>query len=221
MTIAFDMAQPDESSMKEGGSAATPPLESANCEASRESAVQLGPRTRGTDLLDLLAPGKRGRTGVGNGGIVPPVAYRWRKGRSGNPAGRPKRKPLYDSLLELVNSQLTDEAKKRLRIAFDLGSNATVAEYLAATLINLALQGDVAALREIRENTDGRTLEIVVPDQPMVDPKEAYTRKLHEDLGRLLVSRTAAFPSHASPLPQVQEMLAAERKAHVGEKTEE
>ncbi len=66
----------------------------------------------------------------------------WAKGTSGNPGGRPRR----DVLTEALKAQL----------ASDDSDGRTFAEQIAAVRIKHALRGDVRAIREIADRTEGR-----------------------------------------------------------------
>lgn len=67
----------------------------------------------------------------------------WPRGVSGNPGGRPKRDSITAALRDQLEVQNTD-------------FNGSVADAIAATLIRLALRGDVRAIREIADRTEGR-----------------------------------------------------------------
>ena len=60
----------------------------------------------------------------------------WKKGQSGNPKGRAKDKNWGDAIRIAVNEAYEDGDKKKLRV-------------LADKLVDKALGGDIAALREI------------------------------------------------------------------------
>src|ERR1700682_3599737 len=66
----------------------------------------------------------------------------WAKGASGNPGGRPRR----DALTEALKAHL----------ASDDSDGRTVAEQIAGALVKRALRGDVRAIREIADRTEGR-----------------------------------------------------------------
>ena len=66
----------------------------------------------------------------------------WAKGTSGNPQGRPRRGALTEAL--------------KAQLASDDSDGRTVAEQIAAALIKRALRGDVRAIREIADRTEGR-----------------------------------------------------------------
>ncbi len=79
-------------------------------------------------------------------GKFPPgnkIGPRFPKGVSGNPSGRPKLTRLTDALREQL-AEINPDA-----------SEETIAEQIAKTLIKLAIAGDVAAIKEIGNRTEG------------------------------------------------------------------
>jgi Family of unknown function (DUF5681) len=65
-------------------------------------------------------------------------------GESGNPAGRPRRTKLTEALIA------------KLAEAVPIGGELTIADHLAGALIKEALQGNVTAIREIADRTEGK-----------------------------------------------------------------
>lgn len=80
-----------------------------------------------------------------NGKFAPgnKIGNRFQKGESGNPSGRPKLTRLTDALREQL-AEINPDA-----------SEETIAEQIAKTLIKLAIAGDVAAIKEIGNRTEG------------------------------------------------------------------
>lgn len=76
----------------------------------------------------------------------------WTKGESGNPKGRPRKKKSLTEILERY-------AKKR-DVEFN-GKLISRKEAIARKLWNIALGGDIQAIRYIYDRIDGR------PDQPL------------------------------------------------------
>ncbi len=75
----------------------------------------------------------------------PPISGRWKPGQSGNPSGRPKRKPVSEGLIRLF-AKLDD---------------MELEEY-NREIVKKAASGDVAAYREVRETIEGKlTTQIV------------------------------------------------------------
>lgn len=69
----------------------------------------------------------------------PPVSGRWKPGQSGNPSGRPKKKPLTEAL-QRVLAKLNDEEL----------------ETLCRPYIEKLASGDVAALKEVADRVEGK-----------------------------------------------------------------
>jgi Family of unknown function (DUF5681) len=84
-----------------------------------------------------------------NGRPLPPVEKRWKKGTSGNPRGRPKKK---DSLTQL----LRDEIKK---ICPADREKRTWKQLIIFATLQLAMKGNATALKEIWERLDGKVLQ--------------------------------------------------------------
>jgi hypothetical protein len=77
----------------------------------------------------------------------------WAKGQSGNPDGRPAEKPMRDALeLELAQEQdATDfdgEVRKFRRLRL-----------VARALVNKAIEGDVASIRDVIDRMDGKAAQ--------------------------------------------------------------
>jgi len=79
-------------------------------------------------------------------GTTAPIEYRWKKGVSGNPRGRPKRK---DRLTDL----LRDEVRK---ICPTDPEKRSWGELLVRALVHLALKGNLTAFKEILDRHDGK-----------------------------------------------------------------
>lgn len=106
----------------------------------------------------------------------PDPAKRWQKGRSGNPKGQPP-KTLTQVLAEIGDGtnidgvlEITDSAGKKTRIVIDAESKKTnrgrvrTLKYMVgARLYQLALTGDLGAIKEINNRLDGaiKTVEEV------------------------------------------------------------
>lgn len=95
----------------------------------------------------------------------------WSKGQSGNPGGRPKRKPL------------TFELARQLRQTSE-DSPFTNAQAIAAEMIRLARGGDVPAARLIWEYVEGKPTQRVEFDLDAVAAQLAAEHGV--DTGRLL-----------------------------------
>src|SRR5262245_57012920 len=78
-------------------------------------------------------------------------------GQSGNSSGRPRRTKIGEALMA------------KLAEAFPAGSETTIADHLAASLIKEALQGNVMAIREIADRTEGRPRQALDIDMNGMD----------------------------------------------------
>jgi hypothetical protein len=131
--------------------------------------------------------------GDGNGiarPVIPPAEHQmagkgktenlrppWKPGESGNPSGRPKKRLLSDTYGEF-GQQLLPE-KLRLRLGFSEG--ATFADALTQGLFLSAINGNVAAARELREAIEGKA--IVRPRDAVAE--EVTVRVVYETTPRV------------------------------------
>ena len=111
----------------------------------------------------------------------PPVEHRFEKGTSGNPAGRPKKKPGLDEAfrreLDATITLMMDGKRQML----------TKAEVIAKQVTNAAMKGDFKFLKLVlaemrREKQEGSAAGNCVPPQPQMTLEEA-NRVLLELLG--------------------------------------
>ncbi|MBI4463172.1 MAG: hypothetical protein HY647_00575 [Acidobacteria bacterium] len=80
---------------------------------------------------------------------LPPVEHRWKKGVSGNPRGRPKKRDSLTSLLkEEIKKVCPADRQKR-----------TWEELMVLATLQLAMKGNATALKEIWERLDGKVLQ--------------------------------------------------------------
>jgi Family of unknown function (DUF5681) len=93
--------------------------------------------------------------------------YRFKPGESGNPGGRPKKRPISDRYAELAELELPETG----RIKHDLPEGATYGDALAIVMFKLALEGKTDAAREVREAIEGKTAH----RQETIEPEK--TRK--------------------------------------------
>lgn len=94
-----------------------------------------------------MPPEQEGRItppGAGNNGNVPPPAYRWKKGQSGNPGGRPKN----ESLLSILRRKLQEEHNGK-----------TLAEIVVEALLKGAVQGKPEHLKELLNRVEGKVTD--------------------------------------------------------------
>ena len=134
------------------------------------------------------------QVGPGN----PPREHRWKPGQSGNPKGRPKSITLSEAYRrELAKVDPTDPQGR------------TYAEVLAEKMRERACTGDVAALREMADRTEGK------PRQPVsltVERREQLEQAVEgimrdaEAAGRPC-TREEAIHTLSGFMPEVSELL--------------
>ena len=79
----------------------------------------------------------------------------FKPGQSGNPGGRPKKRPISERYEALAEELLPDD----LRLMMKLGKGATWGDALAISQYRGALKGKSDAAREIREGIEGRATQ--------------------------------------------------------------
>jgi hypothetical protein len=95
--------------------------------------------------------------------------FRWKKGQSGNPSGRPKSKTLSDAY----------QCKLEELVPNDPGGR-TWAEIIAEAQIRDAVRGNVQAAREIADRTEGRARQAIEFEDKTV--ANAFDRMTREEL---------------------------------------
>lgn len=81
-----------------------------------------------------------------HGRPLPPVATRFRKGKSGNPKGRPRKQGTISKLvLDTLAQTCVSDTERR-----------TFAELFVRTILQAAIRGDVSALKIVWERHDGK-----------------------------------------------------------------
>lgn len=89
----------------------------------------------------------------GNGGIIPPAEHRWRPGQSGNPGGRPKGQSITARLRELLDAPALDTEGNPIE-------GMTLGDQIAEALALAAAAGDIKAIKEFLDRTEGRTIAV-------------------------------------------------------------
>ena len=97
----------------------------------------------------------------------------WPKGRSGNPGGRPKRKPLTDALIAELNTAAQ-------------GTDVTKLQAIVQRLVQMAAAGDLGAIKHIHAYVEGLPTQKVdirgeverLAARYGRDPDELYERTL-------------------------------------------
>jgi hypothetical protein len=77
------------------------------------------------------------------------IGKKFPSGTSGNPSGRPRL------------TKLTEAIREQLAEVMPGASEQSIAEGIAETLIKLALSGDVQAIREIADRTEGKPKQAI------------------------------------------------------------
>jgi hypothetical protein len=95
-------------------------------------------------------PHGKGRRG-NKANLRPP----WKPGQSGNPSGRPKRRPITDGYGEMAREKMPPELCKQLRMK----PGSTFAQAVARALFIKAMKGDVRSATEIRQAIEGSTTQ--------------------------------------------------------------
>lgn len=84
-----------------------------------------------------------------NGRPLPPVENRWKRGKSGNPRGRPKKQDCLTQLLrEEIKKICPADREKR-----------TWKQLIVFATLQLAMKGNATALKEVWERIDGKVLQ--------------------------------------------------------------
>jgi len=100
-------------------------------------------------------------------------ATRFAPGRSGNPSGRPCTRVLTEELRKGLASAIPAELASEL----ELPSDSTFAEAIAARLIRLAAAGQIPAIREVYERTEGKP-----PKEGVSDVAELASKTKDEEI---------------------------------------
>ena len=79
-------------------------------------------------------------------------AKKWKPGQSGNPGGRPKRKPLTEAYGRILKRRVPADVVRKL----GLRGHPTYAEMIAMSLAKEAIKGKVQAASELADRVEGR-----------------------------------------------------------------
>jgi hypothetical protein len=101
-------------------------------------------------------------------GLIP-----WKPGQSGNPSGRPRMQPISDRYAHIAEEKLPENIRKKLK----LGPGATYGDAIALRTFQAALEGDIAATREVREAIEGKAAIRVTEEResPQFDTDSIHT----------------------------------------------
>ena len=115
-------------------------------------------------------------------------ATRFKPGQSGNPGGRPRKRPISERYAVMVETKLPKDICREL----SLPEGATYGDAMAMGQVNAALRGDTSAAREIREAVEGKATarhEISGPEGgPIKMSHDEMMQKIREVYG-LTVAR--------------------------------
>jgi len=116
--------------------------------------------------------------------------HAWKPGQSGNPAGRPKAR--------LLSEHLRD----RLKEQFPGRSEATYGRMVAEALVDRAINGDVMAIREVFDRTEGKpkqTIDVNVEERKREMVEDAIVAMIEE----AQVSREEAIEQLTAIAPEM------------------
>jgi len=140
---------------------------------------------------------RRGRTE----NILP---HRWPKGVSGNPGGRPRKRPvteLYAILGEIKTEQLPKSVRKKLKLIDGLSLHANA----ALGIFGAAVKGSHGAAKEIREAIEGKStqrVELTAPGGGPVKLTHEHTiREIKVFYGLIGNDAEDKTPDPALPVP--------------------
>jgi hypothetical protein len=99
-------------------------------------------------------------------GTAPPAEHRWAPGQSGNPGGRPKGQSITARLRALLDAQAVDAKGAPI-------PGLTIGDQIAQALAREAASGDVKAIKEYCDRTEGRPRP-VQPESGEDEAREAW-----------------------------------------------
>ena len=113
----------------------------------------------------------------------PPVASRWKKGVSGNPRGRPKKRDSLTSLLkeEIAKICPADREKRSWK------------ELIVRATLQLAMKGNATALKEVWERLDGKILQTERVQLSGTEGRELRIKVVYDDAPENRGSPTTAY----------------------------
>ena len=112
----------------------------------------------------------------------PPVEHRWKKGVSGNPRGRPKKRDSLTSLLkeEIAKICPADREKRSWK------------ELIVRATLQLAMKGNPTALKEVWERLDGKILQTERVQLSGTEGREIKIKVVYDDAPENRGSPTSA-----------------------------
>lgn len=82
----------------------------------------------------------------------------FKPGVSGNPQGRPRKRPQTEANEDLLRRPAPKDVVRALR-SLGLREDATCADVMAICLFRQGMKGDVAAIKELRESVEGKSTQ--------------------------------------------------------------
>jgi hypothetical protein len=101
--------------------------------------------------------------------------HAWKPGQSGNPGGRPKKKPLTDAYAHVLARRVPQEIIRKL----GLRGHPTYAEVIAMSLAREAIKGKVNAAAEMADRVEGR---ISAPGDSVDNPLHLAVEDVRNEL---------------------------------------
>jgi Family of unknown function (DUF5681) len=89
--------------------------------------------------------------------------FRFQPGKSGNPSGQRKHKPISDRYEHFAEAKLPEDVRLLLKLA----PGSTYADAAALQQFRSAIKGDTSAIREIREAIEGKAISTIVGDESL------------------------------------------------------
>jgi hypothetical protein len=124
------------------------------------------------------------------------LAPKWRPGQSGNPFGRPRKRPQAEASDDLLRTEMPEVMRKQLNtimvngratIVEILKKGATFADAIAYGLTKKAMQGDAAAAKELADRVEGKAtqrIELQNPSDKRFEVAVTYAQPIKTIEGR-------------------------------------
>ena len=95
------------------------------------------------------------------------IPYQFKPGESGNPGGRPKKRPITDYVREQLENQIPTAMRAKLPAAFVevYGESATFGQMLAFQMVAKAATGEMHAMREVLDRVEGKVSQRLASDE--------------------------------------------------------
>jgi hypothetical protein len=106
-------------------------------------------------------------------------------GKSGNPNGRPKKRPISDRYAAIAELPL----EENIRLAMKLPEGATYGDAVALSQMRAAIKGKTDAAREMREAIEGKAtqrVELAGPDSLEAEIRNMSIEEIDQRLEELL-----------------------------------